>query len=1125
MRKLTLFALLLCASSVFAQNATAFRDDFSAYPADSDGSPAWDADSVGWSVVPANGGAPARFHAETGGRSFAVYAKAPRGRVQTIEATLSVSGTKTENWKTAGLCIYDDDSNYWHLAFVESPTADGQKHFLELQESYDGQWLATSAEATRLTSLAQQSYAWENNHPYRLRLELTQDSIRGTLSELDGTVRGQIAYKLDNPKVVNVGSAGLDCGGFIADFSDFRLDVAQAGPPAPPKPTQALEPFTAKGFGAIHEKATGFFYVKQINGRWWLITPTGEGFYAVGTDHVSYNAHWCEKLGYAPYHKNVEAKYGSEEPWALSSAQRLKAWNFNALGCGWTQGMKGKGLPRDEFISFGSGFAPIDNIAEAIHWTGFPNVFSPKWPGYCDKRAKAYCGALKNDPWIIGFFLDNELEWFGKNGKQWGLFDECLKKPAGHSAKVAATDFLKAKYPSIAAFNAAWKTSFADWNAVSAADAIVSVTPEADRDRLAFIALIAEKYFSVTNAAMKKYDANHLNLGCRFAGIMPPGAIEAAGKYCDVVTVNYYGHVDLQRQISTDMPKLYADYAARCKRPMMITEWSFPAYDSGLPCLHGAGQRVATQTEKALAYRVYQTALFSFPFMVGSNYFMWVDEPALGIASTFPEDSNYGLVDEKDQPWVTLTETATKVNARVYEIHSGKTPEVAVAIAVDGKNVNVTNSGGAPAEFNLHLWVDGKETVVPLKLAAGAKVKQAVAAVSAPGGHLVTAIADPEEKLAQTDRSGNLASRTVYVPGAKWASAAALRIPIVVSNASATPAKQARFSRMLDQIAPAASSVKTWALVDASGNPVKLQVDGSGRYVELAFDAGDIGAYSCKTFYLQPASAAQALPPAMTAQVADNAFTVDTGALKLEHAAASPYLLSSVTVGDLPLGRLGAVMHQQLAQHLWTGTDKTETIQCNNGPVRFTADVVVACTTGGADTKTAAGQEGGYAAQQTRPHRYRACYRICAYPGAAWFTSRLLWIENSDSEPWMLAQYFHYAVSNIAGDQANDEPAKALPPDTVAWTNTTHGGAYGFIAMNGDEFKFQYWKDPVPNGGEHPDVSRDVNVTLKVGERYDVPQPAAVFFGLKSLDEVKGLVSEVRAQSQAEVRALTAEKR
>jgi hypothetical protein len=48
---------------------------------------------------------------------------------------------------------------------------------------------------------------------------------------------------------------------------------------------------------------------------------------------------------------------------------------------------------------------------------------------------------------------------------------------------------------------------------------------------------------------------------------------------------------------------------------------------------------------------------------------MWADEPALGISSSFPEDSNYGLVSEADQPYEPLATGATKVNLEVPKIH------------------------------------------------------------------------------------------------------------------------------------------------------------------------------------------------------------------------------------------------------------------------------------------------------------------------------------------------------------------------------------------------------------------------------------------------------------------------
>ena len=67
-----------------------------------------------------------------------------------------------------------------------------------------------------------------------------------------------------------------------------------------------------------------------------------------------------------------------------------------------------------------------------------------------------------------------------------------------------------------------------------------------------------------------------------------------------------------------------------------------------------------------------QRDLFGLPFIVGSHYFMWCDEPALGISKTFPEDSNYGLVSESDKPYALLTETAARVNAQMADLHAGR---------------------------------------------------------------------------------------------------------------------------------------------------------------------------------------------------------------------------------------------------------------------------------------------------------------------------------------------------------------------------------------------------------------------------------------------------------------------
>ena len=74
-----------------------------------------------------------------------------------------------------------------------------------------------------------------------------------------------------------------------------------------------------------------------------------------------------------------------------------------------------------------------------------------------------------------------------------------------------------------------------------------------DKDKAAFLALIAERYFSCTTKAIRAIDPDHLILGCRFAGGRTTADVwAAAAKHCDVLTLNYYGNVDLDREIAID---------------------------------------------------------------------------------------------------------------------------------------------------------------------------------------------------------------------------------------------------------------------------------------------------------------------------------------------------------------------------------------------------------------------------------------------------------------------------------------------------------------------------------------------------------------------------------------------
>jgi len=653
--------------------AGSYFDDFASYEPGSDGAPNWYTTSIGWEVK--NG----EYIANEPERTFSLTDKMQMGRGVTVRATVTVQSKTTVDWKTAGVVIYMDDRNYWHFALVERPDSEGSGRFLELCEMRDGEWLAQ----TRLFEITSENmdFNWQYDHPYDIMLIMSSSMITGAIIEPDGTPIANRAYKLDE-KSVNYGKPGLDNGGFVASFDNFMASVEEVV--AMPEKKHVYPEYKQANCAEISGEATGFFHVEKQNGVWWVIDPNGHGFYIVGTDHANYNVHWCEKLGYAPYHRNIVEKYGdNEDAWAASAVSRLTEWNFNSLATNNSPSTRHRGLPHMEFAGVGSKFSSIDDIVPKVHWTGFPNVFNPKFEEYCDKSARERCAPKIDDPWLIGYFIDNELEWYGKSHTKWGLWEEAFKKPAEHTAKQALIGLLMERYKSIGDFNEAWEKSFRSFD--NLADSVTPPALPADaeraqaasKDRQDFVRLVADKYFSITTSAIKKYDPNHMILGTRFAGNCPD-VWDIAGKYCDIVSVNTYRRVDLDTGIikgyAADLDKWYSEAG----KPLMITEWSFPALDSGLPCTHGAGQRFDTQEQRSKAFSIFQEFLFRTPYMVGSNFFMWVDEPAEGISSTFPENTNYGLVDVNDKPYELLTQAATKLNRKVYQHHLRIIPETKI---------------------------------------------------------------------------------------------------------------------------------------------------------------------------------------------------------------------------------------------------------------------------------------------------------------------------------------------------------------------------------------------------------------------------------------------------------------
>ncbi len=451
----------------------------------------------------------------------------------------------------------------------------------------------------------------------------------------------------------------------IRGGTPLEIVHAEEKGPVAVQPAETFPAYASDSFvPGVTDTATGFFRVVQKDGRWWVIDPLGRGTVLLGVDHITYRGHHSERSGRSSHLEANKAKFPNKADWEADTLRRLKTWGFNMLGADCDMNLRHRGLIHTSFLRIGAdlcrkGMAPDRFICphENRPCSAFPNVFHPDFAAWADDVARRKCAPNKNDPWLFGYFIDNELAWWGRGSSATGLFDAVAALPEAHSAKVAQRKFL--------------------------AERGVKGEPSLEV-KLDFLRLAADIYFRVSSEAIRRHDPNHLVMGARFAGLngAHPVVWEVSGKYCDVVTFNSYPWADLDRNVvltaqGQHAPRVTEAFAKQyeyAKRPILITEWSFPALDSGLPCTSGAGQRFLTQKLRTQATELFARTMLSMPYLIGYDYFMWVDEPAEGISDAFPENSNYGLINEQGEAYPEITEMFTKLHRDLAAVRAAGLP-------------------------------------------------------------------------------------------------------------------------------------------------------------------------------------------------------------------------------------------------------------------------------------------------------------------------------------------------------------------------------------------------------------------------------------------------------------------
>ena len=467
----------------------------------------------------------------------------------------------------------------------------------------------------------------------------------------------------------------FDWPGKVGNDADVvKADKSEATELAQWKPDRERDGYQAWK-GAPGRKATGFFRVEEIDGRWWFVAPNGNLYYAAGIDCVGpwmnarldpvvqaayswlppkegeFSSAWG-KDDVSFYRINMIRKWGPDKAEAMAFDRELSrclAWGFTCLG-NWCDARL---FPMKKLPYFTMGPSTWDMkvpfAGNKIH-----DAFHPAFESEAKRVCAQSLAQYKDDPWCVGHFVENEVGW--------GDFpSRVLELAADQPARVKLTEHLKKLHPTIASLNQAWgitASSFEDarWPKNFKNE---ESRKTAERDMAAFRGEFAERWYRTWAEAVRSADPNHLVLGSRLhQGNRPDEVIAACAKYMDVVSFNHYDVGAWKDEFDR--------YYSIAKKPFLIGEYGFNSLDAGLL---NTAVPVANQRERGTGYRYYTEQAASLPYFVGGHYFQYVDEPVTG---RFDRETSFnGFVNVADIPYPELVRAAKTTNPRLYDLHAG----------------------------------------------------------------------------------------------------------------------------------------------------------------------------------------------------------------------------------------------------------------------------------------------------------------------------------------------------------------------------------------------------------------------------------------------------------------------
>ena len=408
----------------------------------------------------------------------------------------------------------------------------------------------------------------------------------------------------------------------------------------------------------------------EVNGRWYLRSPSGKPFFFNGTQVIG---RIYENYGYSDWARRA---YSSEKEWADEASGFVQRLGFNGLAVSATSDTAFAAGARRGMVYFtylgchDGGPGLMNRNGEKL--PGVPDPFSEEWRRKLRRRAAEAGKRWNGDPACVGFFVNNEahlegnlagrsssgfvyseacgwefvrwlreryrddlrmlnLAWFGKAEKEYlDSFEDVLVKKPDPLGKV----------PFMADPTAA--AAMAQIGRRLGGDERDEKKGRMRRDFDDFAVYTVGVYADYVLRTMREFMPDKIIGSNRFMGASTEEML-AVWKDYDVIAWNSYPMWVWKDAKYVDRQIAEIEKAHRVTgKPVLLTEWGVQALDVRMA---SPSAQLTTQRERGIGHgKVVKQVVERFPFVAGMVHFAYQN-----LADS--EGQGWGLVDNEGRPY------------------------------------------------------------------------------------------------------------------------------------------------------------------------------------------------------------------------------------------------------------------------------------------------------------------------------------------------------------------------------------------------------------------------------------------------------------------------------------------